>query len=793
MGKSVDEVFEQLDILFSTGQISRAESFLEGVLKEAAENDDVAMVITAVNELIGFYRDTSQYEKSLGYCRQIIPYLEEHGLKDTIHYATTCLNVANACRAAGEWEASLRFYHQVEESYRRLLSPKDSLYASYYNNLALLYQEMSRFEEATMALKKALEIIEDYQDQIKIATTCSNLAASLLRMGEEKEAEKYLDRALQIYQAEGGEDFHYGAALAVMGELLYRKKQYPQAREYYTRALQEQEKYVGKTEYYYRILDNLKEVEQAMTEECAMGASSGEPACAQTSAIEEEDSALAERLLVDFFLEYGRPMLEKKFPSFLDKIAVGLVGEGSECFGFADKLSLDHDFGPGFCLWVTRATYQLIGAALEEEYAKLPTTYLGVRRRTLASGKGRVGVCVIEDFYQRLIGLERAPESLEEWALMEEASLAAATNGRVLTDEEGVFSKIRQKLLAYYPEKIWRARIAERAALMSQYGQYNYGRMMERLDPVGAGQCRSGFITAAMEMLYALNRTYSPYYKWMYRGLEKLDCFGVKELLLRLTLTPLLEKEENEALMEQICILVLDKLEKMGFLLKTGDTYLEHYATQILTGAHEEEMAKEDLVKQLVELEWECFDKVENEGGRADCQNDWNTFFIMRTSQYLTWTVDMLKSYIRDFQEAMARGWNLMTEKYGRMMESTAPEQYRKLENSFPVIPAEKKAIIEEIVKIQVAWMEDFAAGYPRMAEKSRSIHRSEDNSYNTSFETYLRGELATYSDLTLDLYGRFIVSYLQKGNNLTRDIMANTALAYGYECLDQAEQALAK
>ena len=152
----------------------------------------------------------------------------------------------------------------------------------------------------------------------------------------------------------------------------------------------------------------------------------------------------------------------------------------------------------------------------------------------------------------------------------------------------------------------------------------------------------------------------------------------------------------------------------------------------------------------------------------------------------------MLESYIQDFKEAMSKNWNLITEKYGRMMESTAPKRFEEMKENFPYLSEEKKVIIDEIVKIQVAWMEEFASEYPYMAGNSRVIHTYEDTIYSTSFETYLRGEMRTYSDKTLDLYGRFIVSYLQAGKNLTKEIMTNTALLYGYESLEKAEELLA-
>lgn len=801
MMKNIEDILLGLDKLFNEQKMSEVEPYLQTALGEAMNSHDDSAVITIINELIGFYRDTSQYEKSAYYCEQILPFMEMRGLKGSIHYATTCLNVANAYRAAGEWSLSLKYYDEVKQVYDKVLDSTDSLYASYFNNLSLLYQEMGNFEKAAQCLKTALLIIEGYGDLIKIAITCSNLAASLLRIDKQQEAEKYLNRALQIFVDDGEGDFHYGAALSVMGELKFQKGEFDESQKYYKKALDELEKHVGKTEYYYRTLDNLKQVQKVLEKEQTKRNAQ------QTSVTHKKSKKLGYQMFEDYYYEYGEPMLLKKFPTFFNKIAIGKAGEGSECFGFDDETSLDHDFGPGFCMWVTEETYKQIGELLQAEYEKLPTTYRGITRNNMKTAKGRVGVCVIEDFYERILGTAKLPETIAEWSCLEESALATATNGWILKDEEGIFSSVREGLLGYYPDELWISKIAQSMYHISQYGQYNYGRMARRADVVTAEQCRSCFIKSVMQLIYLLNRKYAPYYKWMYQGLEKLEHYGIADRLNELIFVPIMSVEENENYMEQICVLLLEKMEEKGLLITNPNTtYMEHYIEQVLNYTdqrdsnkkqEEKDMdindKKEMLVEQLVKLEWQNFDKVENEGGRADCQDDWGTFSIMRTSQYLTWTEEMLRSYIQDFKDAMDKGWNLITEKYGRMMESTTPNRYEEIKSQFPVLTVEKKAIIEEIVKIQVKWMEEFSDNYPNMAGNSRVIHSYEDTPYRTSFETYLRGEMCTYSDKTLELYGRFIVSYLQREKNLTKEIMTNTALLYGYKNLETAEELLGK
>lgn len=197
------------------------------------------------------------------------------------------------------------------------------------------------------------------------------------------------------------------------------------------------------------------------------------------------------------------------------------------------------------------------------------------------------------------------------------------------------------------------------------------------------------------------------------------------------------------------------------------------------------------LLDTIVSLEWEAFDKVQNQGGRASCQDDFTTFSIMRKSQYMLWTELMLESLIADFTAAKDAGWNLITEKYGRMEESTAPEEYDKIKDRFPAVSEEKKQIIEAIVAIQVGMMEEFAKEYPKAASSARSIHTYEDTPYNTSYETYLRGEISTYSDETLALYGRFVAEYAKEGKNIAHDTIANSAILYGYKSLEDMEEKL--
>lgn len=197
----------------------------------------------------------------------------------------------------------------------------------------------------------------------------------------------------------------------------------------------------------------------------------------------------------------------------------------------------------------------------------------------------------------------------------------------------------------------------------------------------------------------------------------------------------------------------------------------------------------QNLAEEITKLEWQQFQLTQNEGGRANCQGDWQTFHIMRMSQFLTWPLDLQESYKKDLERADSNGRNLITEKYAQMMESTAPEIFeRTIKPYIKPISEPRKSAQEQIILTQVEWAADFRERYPHLGLAMRVLKTSEDTEENTSFETYLRGELSTYSAETFAKYKAFIEDLTAKNLNLTQMIITNTVRMYGYDSLESAE-----
>ena len=229
-----------------------------------------------------------------------------------------------------------------------------------------------------------------------------------------------------------------------------------------------------------------------------------------------------------YYLEFGKTMLDAEFSDIKDKLAVGLIGSGSECFGFDDDTSRDHDFEAGFCIFIPDESIidRKLAFSLERAYAKLPKEYMGLKKGFLSPvGGSRHGVIRISDFIMSKTGTYDGVLTTKQWLLTDENSLLEATNGKIFFDGLGEITKIRNNL-AYLPEDVRLKKLAGNLLIMAQSGQYNYLRCLAHGETGAAQLCVFEFVRSAMNVIFLLNKKYVPYYKWVFkalRGLEKLS------------------------------------------------------------------------------------------------------------------------------------------------------------------------------------------------------------------------------------------------------------------------------
>lgn len=331
--------------------------------------------------------------------------------------------------------------------------------------------------------------------------------------------------------------------------------------------------------------------------------------------------------------------------------------------------------------------------------------------------------------------------------------------------------------------------MAKEATLFSQCGQYNLPRMLKRKDEFSAQNMLSDALKHAMRLYHYAYNACPPDDKCLEESIKNLP--DGDEFLALIEMARNIFFSDDKACVseyiENIGAYIANLLYGMNEISDV-DPYLEHHADELIYKSEIANLNEKELIDKIVKIEFNAFDKVKNEGGRASCQDDWTTFSIMRKSQYLTWNKTMLIQYLYDFEREYNIGHNLITEKYGRMMASTAPDEYEKIKSAFPVLTEEKKVIIEQIVGVQMAMMEDFAKDHPRVAMNARSLYTREDNFFNTSYETYLRGEISTYSDKMLQLYAGYVVDNAKHGRNIAHIIIENTAKLYGFANMDEFE-----
>lgn len=590
-----------LDAIFDRhAAATEAGPYLEQAMVDAENAGDEAGLLTVLNETMGFYRSQGRHKENQWIVQRALELAARMGLTTGTSeaWATTLINCATAMRAAQQYDQAEDLYHQAQSVCRHSLAPTDRRLAALHNNLSMLYSETNRPDKAELELREALRIIEassvNPDADIDVASSHTNLALTLLTEHKLEGAHWHAAKALEIYRTGHLEhSAHYASALAGFAQVCFAERRHADAVTGYRHALAVIEECYGKDTDYWRITaDNLRQAEEAAAQAGVTVDNAGvagdagalpqsgsrlpnSPAQGKTGAnaasspstvsVSTGSAGAAEavsacpvsglKLARAFWTQMGKPMIAAKYPQYAGRIAAGLVGHGSECYGFDDAYSQDHDFGPRFCLWLTDEDYAAIGEQLEVDYEALPRKFsvdaqgrvtFEAHARPDASGafpsagagspvtpraqdaNRRDGVFRIGDFFESITGYRTAPAQTapHEWLMLAESTLAAATNGEVFADPTGQFSKTRQGFKDM-PDDVRLALISKRLGMIAQAGQYNLPRSLKRGDGAAAWLSIHEFVQATASLVFLVNVPmvvgYMPYYKWQFAALRKLS------------------------------------------------------------------------------------------------------------------------------------------------------------------------------------------------------------------------------------------------------------------------------
>jgi len=281
-------------------------------------------------------------------------------------------------------------------------------------------------------------------------------------------------------------------------------------------------------------------------------------------------------------------MIREQFPEWEGQIAAGLTGSGSECYGYDDETSADHDFEPGFCLFLPGEDVldRRTAFLLERAYAKLPAEFEGFHRQKMGPAGGqRHGVFRRDDWFREKLGCLPAEMTAEDWLRLPDWALAEAVNGKLFRDDAGEMTRDRE-ILRNMPEDIRRKRLAGHLLMMAQSGQYNYRRCLGHGE-TGAAQLAAGeFVNHVLAAAFLLEGKCRPYYKWSFRALRELpggeDLGRSLEWLLTTENGPEIA-EDKYFCMEGIASDVIEKLQAQGMTQAVcGD--LEKHAYSVNDG-----------------------------------------------------------------------------------------------------------------------------------------------------------------------------------------------------------------
>lgn len=527
--------------------------------------------IIFLNEYIGASKYIGKTDIGLKYAKiakDII--IEKYGNK-SVMYATTLLNETEVKRYANILDDLEKNYLEVLSIYDENKMSSNFEYAGLCNNLGLYYQQILNYEEAIKYHEKSLTILsKSLNNKIEYATTLNNLVEPLKKVNQKDKAYEYLKKAIEIYKEKNGVNHsNYASALNNLALLYYDDKDYEKSYEILKKVLNIVKKTFGESSInYINVLENYNHLEEILE---------------NNNLLKDNGINVSKKYFRNILLEEIKKIDEK----ILDDVCIGVFGSGSECLMLDDKLSQDHDFTFIPTILINDEKYDEYKEVINNIILNSKEEFEGIKKNLTEVVLERRGVHKLSEFVEKQIG-KMGDLTIKDYLEIPAINFLNLVNGEIFIDKSKRFTNFRDKI-NYYPEDIRRYFIAKKCFKIYQSGQYNMTRTFKRNDILALNEVIHEFITNVCDLVYLLNKEYTPFYKWKMVKLRKLDLLGseIYERLVELLEFRIMNCNMIENKIFEICYLIINELKKQIFI-KTNSIYISDLIEDILNSIQNE-------------------------------------------------------------------------------------------------------------------------------------------------------------------------------------------------------------
>lgn len=563
--ESIQSLLKQAHTLWRQGNEQGMIDYLEKAIHLCRTQKNDKKLIEILNEYSGSLRNVGRYDDAITAIDESLRLYEKSDTYTPQTYATILINLGNTYREKKSYYEAETHLLKAKEIFQ---SVGDTSYAyiGLLNNLSLLYRDTNNYETAHELQLEAVRLLEPTEYQVPLAISYNNLyeISKHVKGKQELSPQVYLDKAAYILRREvGTEHPMYAAVLNNRADFEMEQHHYDVALNLYREALPiVKHNYGVESQAYQSVLHNLKYVKDLIK------TLQQEVPCHRQTGL-ELGRELAHQVAQD---------IELNLPDLAPYMCLALVGTGSECLGFDDVISEDHDFTKRCQLFLPADIYETNKEHLQSYFKNY--------------AYGIVQVECISEFYQRYTLYPEGPQCEKEFRRVPQDLLCTATNGEVFLDNFGSFTHIRQRLLAYYPEDIRLRKIAYELNQLAQSGQYNLPRMLQRGDTIAASLALHQFVHHYMLLVHLFNKSYAPFYKWLYRHSCTLPILGntVKHGIVELLDAPITDTKSH---IDRLCSAIIQELQRNGLSTSPID-FLTYQAKEVIQRIQDPLLRKED-------------------------------------------------------------------------------------------------------------------------------------------------------------------------------------------------------